>query len=517
VAGSRASLAAAGDLDALLDDLRTAVGEDAVITDELGLTEYLDPYSPLARGQDMFRAAAAVRPASTEEVQAVVRIAARHRRSVWPISTGRNLAYGGPAPGTPNAVMLDLRRMNRVLEISERYAYALVEPGVSYFDLHKFIAAHYPQLWVDVPDLGWGSPIGNTAERGNGYLAAPYSDHFAAHCGMEVVLPDGSLLRTGMGALPGSTTWQLFQYGFGPYLDGLFTQSNFGIITKLGVWLMPRPERYRPYMLTFAREQDLDPVVEILRPLRLAGVVQNAATLRSLLLEAAGGAARDQYCPGGAPVPPELYPEIMNDQQIGMWNLYGAQYGSQAVIDAWWAQIRAAFADLPGARWYLTEDRPPDSVLAHRARRMSGTPGLEDLKILDWAGPGGGHINVSPICPASGPDALAQYQMARDLCRRHGQDILSDIIVGGRELHQILMIVFDRDSAEQKRQCLELAVALVAEAAARGWGVYRTHLALMSQVAATYSWGDDALMRFIRTLKDAVDPGQVLAPGKNGI
>ena len=158
VAGSRASLAVAGDLDALLDDLRTAVGEDAVITDEMGLTEYLDPYSPLARGQDMFRAAAAVRPASTEEVQAVVRIAARHRRSVWPISTGRNLAYGGPAPGTPNAVMLDLRRMNRVLEVSERYAYALVEPGVSYFDLHKFIAAHYPQLWVDVPDLGWGSP-----------------------------------------------------------------------------------------------------------------------------------------------------------------------------------------------------------------------------------------------------------------------------------------------------------------------------------------------------------------------
>jgi 4-cresol dehydrogenase (hydroxylating) len=320
-----------------------------------------------------------------------------------------------------------------------------------------------------------------------------------------------------MGALPGATTWQLYQYGFGPYLDGLFSQSNFGIITKLGVWLMPKPARFRPYMFTFPREQDLGAVVEILRPLRLSGVVQNAATIRSLLLEAAGGASRDQYCPGGGPVPSELYPQIMADQQIGFWNFYGAQYGTEAVIDAWWAQIRAAFADIPGARWYLEEDRPPGSVLAHRARRMSGTPGLEDLKILDWAAPGGGHINVSPICPASGPDAWAQYQMARDLCRRHGQDIMSDIIVGGRELHQILMIVFDRDSAEAKRQCLNLAVALVAEAAARGWGVYRTHLALMNQVAATYSWGDDALLRFTRILKDAVDPGQVLAPGKSGI
>ena len=517
MAGSRASLAVARDADALLDDLRTAVGQDAVITDALGLSEYLDPYSPLARGQDLFRAAAAVRPASTEEVQAVVRIAARHRRSVWPVSTGRNLAYGGPAPGTPNAVMLDMRRMNRVLEVSERFAYAVVEPGVSYFDLHKFVSTHYPQLWVDVPDLGWGSPTGNTAERGNGYLAAPYSDHFAAHCGMEVVLPDGSLLRTGMGALPRSTTWQLYQYGFGPYLDGLFSQSNFGIITKLGVWLMPRPARFRPYMFTFPREQDLDAVVEILRPLRLAGIVQNAATIRSLLLEAAGGATRDQYCPDGGPVPPGLYPQIMNDQQIGMWNLYGAQYGSQPVIDDWWAQIRAAFADIPGARWYLEEDRGPDSVLAHRARRMSGTPGLEDLQILDWAGPGGGHLNVSPVCPAAGPDALALHQMARDLCREHGQDILADVIVGGRELHTILMLVFDRDSAEAKRQTLELAVRLVEQAAARGWGVYRTHLALANQVAATYSWGDDALMRFVRSLKNAVDPAQVLAPGKNGI
>jgi len=464
----------------------------------------------------MFRAAAAVRPASAEQVQAVVRIAGRHRRPLWPLSTGRNLAYGGPAPGTPDAVMLDMRLMNRVLEVSERFAYAVVEPGCSYFDLHKFLSQHHPGLWVDVPDLGWGSPVGNTAERGNGYLASPYSDHFAAHCGMEVVLPDGSLLRTGMGALPGSTTWNLHPYGYGPYLDGLFTQSNFGIIVKLGVWLMPRPEGYRPYMITFPREQDIGPVVDIVRPLRLSGAMHNAPTIRSLLLEAAAGASRDQYCPGG-PVPRELHPQIMRDQDIGMWNLYGALYGPQAVMDAHFSVIRAAVGEIPDARWYFEDDRPSDSVLAHRARRMSGIPGLEDLKILDWAGPGGGHINISPVCPAAGPDVLAQYRMARDLCREHGQDILSDIICAGRSVTQIIMLVFDRDSAEQKRQCLELAGRLVGEAAARGWPVYRTHLTLMRQVAGTYGWGDDALMRLIRTLKEALDPGGVIAPGKNGI
>jgi hypothetical protein len=72
------------------------------------------------------------------------------------------------------------------------------------------------------------------------------------HCGMEVVLPSGELVRTGMGALPdpsrggldkrpdlqpGNRAWQLFNYGFGPYNDGIFTQSSLGIATKMGIWV----------------------------------------------------------------------------------------------------------------------------------------------------------------------------------------------------------------------------------------------------------------------------------------
>jgi hypothetical protein len=73
------------------------------------------------------------------------------------------------------------------------------------------------------------------------------------HCGLEVVLPNGELVRTGMGALPdrhaghkdglrpdeqpGNRAWQLFNYGFGPYNDGIFTQSSLGIVVKMGIWV----------------------------------------------------------------------------------------------------------------------------------------------------------------------------------------------------------------------------------------------------------------------------------------
>jgi 4-cresol dehydrogenase (hydroxylating) len=76
--------------------------------------------------------------------------------------------------------------MNRVLEINEECAYAVVEPGVRWFDLYDAIEAGGHDLMVSVPDLGWGSVIGNTLDHGVSYT--PYGDHQASQCGMEVVL-----------------------------------------------------------------------------------------------------------------------------------------------------------------------------------------------------------------------------------------------------------------------------------------------------------------------------------------
>jgi hypothetical protein len=84
---------------------------------------------------------------------------------------------------------------------------------------------------VTTPALGWGSVIGNSLDRGWGYT--PYGDNCSHICGMEVVLADGTILRTGMGQIEGAKTWQLFKNGYGPGFDGLFNQSNFGIVVKM--------------------------------------------------------------------------------------------------------------------------------------------------------------------------------------------------------------------------------------------------------------------------------------------
>src|SRR5690606_38918376 len=108
---------------------------------------------------------------------------------------------------------------------------------VTFFDLYEEIKSRGLKLWMSVPDLGWGSVTGNALEHGFG--STIYGDHSAAVHGLEVVLASGEVMRTGFGAASGSSDglWQRHRRGFGPSLDSLFFQSNFGIVTKLGIWL----------------------------------------------------------------------------------------------------------------------------------------------------------------------------------------------------------------------------------------------------------------------------------------
>jgi 4-cresol dehydrogenase (hydroxylating) len=140
------------DFERAVARFRSVVGADWVFTSDEDVALYRDAYSPLVSEPEEKVASAAVAPESTEQVQAIVRIANEFRGPLYPISTGRNLGYGGSAPVLSGSVVLDLKRMNRILEVDERNAYALVEPGVSYFDLYRHVEERGLKLWIDCPD-----------------------------------------------------------------------------------------------------------------------------------------------------------------------------------------------------------------------------------------------------------------------------------------------------------------------------------------------------------------------------
>jgi 4-cresol dehydrogenase (hydroxylating) len=497
-----------------LRDFASVVGETNMIASAGSLGDYADPFAP---GPDTsaFAAGAAVLPASVDEVREVLRVARVHGVPLWPVSTGRNFAYGGAAPRLRGSVVLDLKRMDRVLEVDEKLAYALVEPGVTYFDLHAYLSEHGFKLWVDPPAAGWGSIIGNTLERGFGYT--PYGNHAAMQCGMEVVLASGDIVRTGMGAIEIGRSWQLYAPGFGPSYDAMFMQSNFGVVTKLGIWLMPQPSAYLLGHAKFREEGDLDAIVETLRPLRLDETIRNHAVIEGAIRYAAGVSSRKEWFDGEGPMPESAIARMIDRLQIGRWNLNFALYGEPELNDARYAIVQRAFSHVRGVQFeaarYAGDAQPEGGA----DRNMAGIPAMSAFRMLDWRGGTGAHVDFSPICPFTGPDAMRQYALAKARTAEYGFDYYGGFTAGTRYLHHIVATIFNRDDPRQTDAAGDLLRVLMSDARASGYGEYRVHLAQMDYAAAQYDFNHGALLRLSETLKDALDPDGILAPGKSGI
>lgn len=499
--------------DDALQALRAIVGASNVFDEAASLIGYHDHFSMKPR--KAHAPCAAVAPTNVEQIQRILGVAHEYGIPVWTISTGRNLGYGGSAPCLPGSLTLDLKRMNRILEVNEKHCYAVVEPGVSYKELYQHLRSTGSRLWIDCAAPGWGGVVGNLLDRGVGYT--PMGEHFLQQqCGMQVVLADGTVVDTGLGGQQANAAMHVYRYGQGPWVDGLFTQSNFGVVTRLGVQLMPEPPGYRPYMVTFAQEDAIEPLTEVVRPLKLAQLIPNAATSTELLWEAAVEKRKDQYYRGKGALPDSARKAIMTDLDIGTWSFYGALYGTEAMMDATWEILRDSFATIPGARFFTEADKGHTASWQYRARLMRGEPNMTEFGTVAWI-PNAGHVGFGPVVPVDGKLALNQYQKVRQLSEAAGFDYFGEFVVGWRDMHHIFMPAFDRGNAEEKQRLLALLRELIDDAAAEGFGVYRTHLDCMDQVSTSYAWNDGALGRLNARLKASLDPSGILAPGKSGI
>ena len=512
-----------------IGQFQAAVGKDWVFTSDEDLDLYKDAYSPFWGEPEEKIASAAVAPASTEEVQAVVRIANRYRIPIYPISTGKNLGYGGSAPVLSGSVVLDLKRMNRILEVNERNAYAVVEPGVSYFALYRHITERGLKLWIDAPDPGWGSLIGNAVDHGAGQTAGTYRDHFASHCGMEVVLANGDLVRTGMGALPGATTWQQHKYGYGPWIDGMFSQSNFGVVTKMGFWLMPAPEAYLSGQVAVPGHADIIPLIDILNELENGGICNGFPRIGSPVLGGFGPPNPElralQDRPGG-PDPAAL--EVFGRRTgLPYWTLELPFYGPEEVVRAQWAYAKRRFASIAGARleegaFYRLPLSPEQQEKVHQV--AFGVPNLSIFSIGARSAfnpaPTSGHVWFSPIIPRTGEGVIEAQKVIFAAASEAGIPLSSIIPVPQANWLRtwVFLIGFpistDVQVNQRNREAFRKLVKVCAE---KGWGEYRTAPVFMDEVAATYSFNNHALRRFHETLKDAVDPNGILSAGRYGI
>lgn len=484
------------------------VGPEWVLATDEDRTTYLDLYAPGVEDERAHAPAAGVVVHDVAQVQALVRAANQYRIPLWPICRGKNFGYGGAAPAAPGSVVLDMSRMNRILDVDQDLATCLLEPGVGFYDLHEHLSKNQIPLWMSIPGNGWGSVIGNALERG--FSRTPYGEHANSLCGMEVVLPDGSLVRTGTGAMANSKTWPLFKPGFGPAWDGMFCQSNFGIVTKAGFWLMPEPEATLSMSMSLPNQDDIGWLVDVLTPLRISGIIPHNVGIANYLGNATTTTQRHEWYTGEGALPDAVIKRIMERYGVGWWNFTLTLYGHPDANEVHRRLIEDAFRAHTTQQFRIT----------HWQRGEPGgapAPSVFALRVVNWNGGRGGHAGFSPILPGRGSEVLQQARRTKARYDEFGIDYSSTMYVCGRHVVNVNLLLYDKDQPDLVARSNALFSTLVDDASEAGFGEYRTHLSWMDQVADSFDFNDGALRRLNQRVKDALDPNGILAPGKSGI
>jgi 4-cresol dehydrogenase (hydroxylating) len=193
--------------------------------------------------------------------------------------------------------------------------------------------------------------------------------------------------------------------------------------------------------------------------------------------------------------------------------VYAALYGTPEQVEVNWKIVSSALGRSGKAQILTAEDLGGDPIFSYRADHMRGAMNLQEFGLYNWRG-GGGSIFFAPVAQALGSETERQTRMAKEILGKHGMDYVGEYIVGWRDMHHIIDILFDRNNPDETRRayrCYEELVTVFNEA---GYGSYRTNTAFMDKVADGYG----PVARTVnRRLKAALDPNGILAPGKSGI
>lgn len=507
-------MTAAPNFDAFFATVGRALGDLAINRSAETIRRYGENTMP---GGDR-APAGVVYPSSTAEVQTIVRAAAQHRVPLYPVSTGNNIGLGTRSAIAAGQVVVDLgRRMNRILAVDDTLAFAVVEPGVSYQMMHDELVRRGNTLMLDVTSgPPHGGMIGNALDKGAGYT--PYFDHFGFACGMEIVLGNGEVLRTGDGSLDSGAliNWHTSKYSFGPILDGLFAQSNYGIVTRMGVWLLPRPPAVRSFHFAFPDDDDLEAIVELCRPLKMSNFVPSLFRVANDLYLCGSEGESPEYAAsrGTRAISDDGRKALQAKYGLGAWTVSGAFYGpSAAAMESQIQRVRDLFGKSGKARYISHEEAQAIPPLQVAINAFSGVPSMGELGLLKWR-PGGGNSWFLPGTPMVGKVANEFQKLCRRIYEEHGLDYMVMNVCGPRFARGLHVIAFNREDEDERRRADACYRKMSEAVASRGVFVGRApidyHGFHMAQTMPAFRDSCAAI-------KAALDPAGIIAPGRYGI
>ncbi len=208
----------------------------------------------------------------------------------------------------------------------------------------------------------------------------------------------------------------------------------------------------------------------------------------------------------------EAVDQMKADLGMGAWNIYAGLYGSPEQVEVNWNIVKGAFEGT-GAIIQEEEEMEGNAAFEYRAQLMRGEMTLREFGLYNWRG-GGGSAWFAPVAQANGAEALSQMALAKEILGKYGFDYVAEYIIGWREGHHIIDLLFDKTNAEETARADQCFDELLTEFSERGWGSYRTNIAYMDKVADTFG---PVKKDVNQRIKRALDPKGIIAPGKSGI
>lgn len=466
----------------VVEALGGIVGEKYVSNEDYVLYVYRDdmstatPHSP-----DVV-----VMPGSVEEVQEIVKLANRDRVPVIPYVNGSNVA--GLTIPVNGGIILDLKRMNRIIDINVDCNYAIVEPGVSFGKL-KAALEKYDLRYSITYSPENNSVLTDYLSAGSGDLMTKYGNHADWITGLEAVLPTGELARCGSCAVS--------PYWFSPYplphLMGLFIDwlGTTGIVTKMGIKLVPIP-KYRDVVdLAFDNIDDMIyPLAEIGKA-EVADIVVNSnwgiikakeeRDKRTMVLK--------------PPDMPETYFEVVLSGQ------------TQEEIEYKVGVINRIVEESRGKGYDVSLVEIPEMEKRHHMETPSPAPGMySDHRGggLDWVG------SVMPI--TKWPES---YKRCKKVMEDHGFTPILDLEVEDNFHYGLFraIIPFNRADPEETKKTKELMKKLAEIILDEGGVIYKPHDWVAEMMRRR---GDSGFFDLMKRIKGFLDPNGIMNPGRWG-
>jgi len=412
--------------------------------------------------------------------------------------------------------------------------------------LANFLAGGAHPFLVPVTGAGPNcSLLGNAVERG--YGITPYTDHFGAVLAVEAVLADGSIYRSPLPELVAGNAPPAFKWGIGAYLDGLFTQSGFGVVTSVAIALARTPPHTKAILFGLSEERFTESVPAIRDVLRrLPGIVGGLNLMNTHRVLAMAIPYPIEKVGVEGVLTTSTVAELASRQRIHAWTGFGTLYGTQGVVRAAQREIarllrphvrQLAFVspatlrtvnsvrsrlglkfggfgrklELLLAGLELVQGRPNETALplAYWRSGRTSSPGSP----RDPARDGCGLIWYSPLVPMSAQRVSRYAEFVTQVMRAHRLEPLITLTsISERCFDSTVPLLFDRSDAASVERAQRCADELLEGGRKEGFVPYRLGLGGMSWLGSHQLAHDALAARIVR----ALDPGRILAPGRYG-